>query len=57
MKKPTLFYNLLEWINSSMKDYLGLVLISRAFYFTDKLEKRVKSRLTAKSITLVRPQG
>lgn len=40
-----------------MKPYLGLVFISRAFHFTDRLEKRVKSRLTAKSITLMRPQG
>jgi len=37
MKKPTLFYNLLEWMNGPMKPYLGLVFLSRAFHFTDRL--------------------
>lgn len=37
MKKPTLFYNLIEWVNGPMKPYLGLAFLSRAFHFTDRL--------------------
>jgi Cdc6-like AAA superfamily ATPase len=55
LKKQILLYNLLEWIATDIKKYVGLVFTTRLVYFVDKFEKRVRSRLAAKQLTVLRP--
>lgn len=55
LKKQILLYNLLEWIATDIKKYVGLVFTTRLVYFVDKFEKRVRSRLAAKQLTVTRP--
>lgn len=55
-KKQILLYNLLEWI-ADIKEFIGLAFITKHFQFVDRFEKRIKSRLNAKSLVLTRPDG
>jgi Cdc6-like AAA superfamily ATPase len=54
-KKQILLYNLLEWIATDIKQHVALVFTTRLVYFVDKFEKRVRSRLAAKHLTVLRP--
>jgi len=54
-RKQILLYNLLEWIATDIKEYVGLVFTTRLIYFVDRFEKRVRSRLAAKHLTVLRP--
>lgn len=47
MKKQTILYNLLEWIKGEVGERVALYLITSDCNFMQRLEKRVKSRLTA----------
>ena len=54
-RKQILLYNLLEWVATDIKKWVGLVFTTRLVSFVDRFEKRVKSRLSAQIITLFRP--
>ncbi len=54
-RKQILMYNLLEWIMTDVKMYIGLVFTTRLIYFVDRFEKRIRSRLSAKQLTVNRP--
>jgi len=56
-RKQILLYNLLEWVATDIKKYVGLVFTTRLISFVDRFEKRVKSRLCAQNISLVRPSA
>eukprot|EP00919_Chromeraceae_sp_WS-2016_P080230 GHVR01189784.1.p1 GENE.GHVR01189784.1~~GHVR01189784.1.p1 ORF type:complete len:125 (-),score=9.04 GHVR01189784.1:302-676(-) len=56
-KKQLLLYNILEWMKTNVKKYVGIAFITKLLCFTDKFEKRVKSRLTSKTVTLYRPKA
>ena len=55
IRKQILLYNLLEWIMTDAKKMVGIVFTTRLMFFVDRFEKRVRSRLAAKQITVVRP--
>ena len=54
-RKQILLYNILEWVATDIKKYVGLVFTTRLIYFVDRFEKRVRSRLAARTIALGRP--
>lgn len=54
-RKQILLYNLLEWIATDIKKFVGLVFTTRVIYFVEHFEKRVRSRLAAKHLTVLRP--
>ena len=48
-KRQTILYTMLEWVKEEdTKENVILFLVTKNAKFTDNLEKRVKSRLTAK---------
>jgi Cdc6-like AAA superfamily ATPase len=54
-RKQILLYNLLEWVATDIKSKVGLVFTTRVISFVERFEKRVRSRLNATHISLVRP--
>lgn len=56
MRKQILLYNLLDWMTTEVNKMVGLVFTTRLVFFVDRLEKRVKSRLDATKLTVVRPE-
>jgi Cdc6-like AAA superfamily ATPase len=57
MRKQILLYNLLDWMTTEVNRMVGLVFTTRLVFFVDRLEKRVKSRLDATKLTVVRPEA
>jgi hypothetical protein len=55
VRKQILLYNLLEWMLTDIRKMVGLVFTSRLMFYVDRFEKRVRSRLAAKQISVVRP--
>lgn len=55
MKKQLILYNLLEWIKTDIREHIGIAFLTRSVLFVEKLEKRVKSRLSAKVIYIGPP--
>jgi|JI6StandDraft_1071083.scaffolds.fasta_scaffold14549_5 hypothetical protein len=56
VKRQGVLYNLLEWIKKEVNKYVGLHLITSDTGFFNGLEKRVKSRLTAKTFYFFPPE-
>lgn len=52
-KKQIILYNLLEWIKGDVKNQIGFALLTRRLDFIERLEKRIKSRMSYKMIFLV----
>ena len=56
-RKQILLYNLLEWVATDIKSKVGLVFTTRVISFVERFEKRVRSRLNATHLALVRPSA
>ena len=54
-RRQILLYNLLEWISTDIKNYVGLVFTTRVLYLKERFDKRVKSRLSDKQLFVSRP--
>lgn len=57
MRKQILLYNMLDWMTTEVNRMVGLVFTTRLVFFVDRLEKRVRSRLDATKLTVVRPEA
>jgi hypothetical protein len=55
VRKQILLYNLLDWMIEASK-LVGLVFTTRLVYFVDCFEKRVRSRLKAKLLSVLRAE-
>ena len=55
VRKQLILYNILEWMKTDIREYIGLVFVTKSVSFSEKLEKRIKSRLNAKSLYLGPP--
>jgi Cdc6-like AAA superfamily ATPase len=55
-RKQLLLYTIFEWLNNTtIRQYLTIVLTTRLITFSDLLEKRIKSRINSSILWLGRP--
>ena len=55
-RKQIILYNLSEWLKGDIKEKVGVILVTRKLNFNEKLEKRVRSRLNERYITIFGPR-